>query len=148
MERLHSPPHALFFSVLLTASIIHTAACLFSHPMCTVVFSLPSCSLPLRQKNFLHGNFGEYVQLLFSARLQLDRLHSAEEGEEEKKEELRSGLCTWMKRGGGGSGKEDAGVERIAEADDFLLLSRMTALLIIAENVLCSLGHSFTCLLC
>lgn len=41
------------------------------------------------------------------------------------KEELRSGLCTWMKRGGGGSGKEDAGVERIAEADDFLLLRRM-----------------------
>lgn len=30
-----------------------------------------------------------------------------------------------MKRRGGGSGKEDAEGERIAEADDFFLLSRM-----------------------
>lgn len=65
----------LLFSVLLTASIFHSAACLFSHPMCTVVFSLPSCSLPLPQKNLLHGNFGECIQLLFSALLQLDLLH-------------------------------------------------------------------------
>lgn len=76
-------------------------------------------------KIFLHGNFGEYVQLLFSALLQLDLLHYQCWGEKKEKEELRLGLCMWRKSGGGGSGEDDAGGERIAEADDFLLLSIM-----------------------